>query len=175
MNYELYTYFSKEECNYIINFCLDNGESFSYYENEKDSWDCKRVYDDGFKKDILNKLLKINSFNSFDIRNINVSMTRYYDNRWLDLHLDKTSNYTTVIALTDSYNDGRFVLSDRICELNEADTKINLKLGEGITFEGNKIYHGVMPVSDGIRCALNIWMNNTDFVYYKLNTQSKLI
>jgi predicted 2-oxoglutarate/Fe(II)-dependent dioxygenase YbiX len=154
---------------------MNNGEKFSYYENELNSWDCRRVYDESFKYEILNKIIKVKSFEFFNIRNINVSLTRYYDDRRLDLHLDKTSNYTTVISLTDNYNDGRFVLSKTQCELENADTKIHLGLGEGVTFEGNKIYHGVMPVYNGIRCALNIWMNNTDFVYYKLDKNKKLI
>jgi hypothetical protein len=175
MNYKLYTYFSKEECESIVDFCMKNGEPFSYYKDEKDSWDCRRIYDTDFKSMILDKILNTQSFDLFEIKNINVSMTRYYDSRRLDLHLDKTSNYTTVIALTESYNDGRFVLSDTLCELSEANTKINLNIGEGVTFEGNTIYHGVMPVTTGLRCALNIWMNDTDFVYYKLDNQKKLI
>ena len=80
-----------------------------------------------------------------------------------------------MISLTDGYDDGRFVLSNTQCKLDDATTKIHLGLGEGVTFEGNKIYHGVMPVKTGIRCALNIWMNNTDFEYYKLDKQKKLI
>ena len=173
MMYKKNVYFDEKECKYIIDFCTTNGEFFNYDSNEV--WDCRRVYDKNFKEYVLDRILKVQKFESFNIRNINVSMTRYYDGRRLDLHLDKTSNYTTVISLTNDYDDGRFVLSDTFCELNDADTKINLNIGEGITFEGNSIYHGVMPVHTGIRCALNIWMNDTNFVYYKLDNQKKLI
>lgn len=175
MNYTLKQYFSKDECEYIINFCMEFGEIFSYNVNELKSWDCRRIYDEGFKGNILNKFLSVNTIDSFNIKNINISLTRYYDDRWLDLHLDSTSNYTTVIVLSDSYSDGRFVLSNSKCEINLASTKLSLGLGEGVTFEGNKIYHGVMPVYSGLRCALNIWMNDTDFVYYKLDKTKKLI
>lgn len=175
IDYSINTFFSKEECEYIINFCMENGEKFSYYENEKDSWDCRRVYDEDFKNRILDKVISVKKFENFNIKNINVSLTRYYDSRRLDLHLDTTSNYTTVIALTDGYDDGRFVLSDKLVDLKNADTKIPLGLGEGVTFEGNKLFHGVMPVHTGLRCALNIWMNDTDFVYYKLDTKKKLL
>jgi predicted 2-oxoglutarate/Fe(II)-dependent dioxygenase YbiX len=171
--YDKNVYFDEKECKHIIDFCTTNGEFFNYDSNEV--WDCRRVYDKNFKEYVLDKILKVQKFESFNIRNINVSMTRYYDGRRLDLHLDKTSNYTTVISLTNDYDDGRFVLSDTFCELNDADTKINLNIGEGITFEGNSIYHGVMTVHTGIRCALNIWMNDTDFVYYKLDNKKKLI
>ena len=173
ISYNIHQYFNKKECDYIIEFCRNNGEQFSY--NPNDVWDCKRVYDEEFKSFIMNRILSIQSFDSFNIRNINVSMTQYYNNRRLDLHLDSTSNYTIVIPLTDNYNDGRFVISKKQCTLNDAEIKLNLNLGEGITFEGNKIYHGVMPVSVGLRCALNIWINNSDFNYYKLDTKSKLI
>lgn len=173
MRYNKNVYFDEKECNHIIDFCTTNGEFFNYNSNEV--WDCRRVYDENFKEYVLDRILKVQKFESFKIQNINVSMTRYYDGRWLDLHLDRTSNYTTVISLTNGYDDGRFVLSDTVCELNDADTKINLNIGEGITFEGNSIYHGVMPVHTGIRCALNIWMNDTDFVYSKLDNKKKLI
>jgi len=173
MMYNKNAYFDEKECKRIIDFCTTNGEFFNYDSNEV--WDCRRVYDENFKEYVLDRILKVQKFESFNIRNINVSMTRYYDGRRLDLHLDRTSNYTTVISLTNGYDDGRFVLSNTFCELIDANTKINLNIGEGITFEGNSIYHGVMPVHSGIRCALNIWMNDTDFVYYKLDNKKKLI
>lgn len=173
IDYKIHQYFNKEECDYIIEFCTNNGQQFSYNPNEV--WDCKRVYDEKFKSFILNRILETQTFDEFNVKNINVSMTRYYDNRRLDLHLDKTSNYTIVISLTDEYEDGRFVLSNIQQELDKGDIKLELKCGEGVTFEGNKIYHGVMPVSSGLRCALNIWMNDGDFVYYKIDTNNKLI
>lgn len=171
--YSINTFLTKDECDYIIDFCMQNGEPFSY--NSKESWDCRRVYDEDFKKYVLDKILKVNKFDSFNIKNINISLTQYYDNRRLDLHLDTTSNYTTVISLTDSYTDGRFALSKKLCQLNEAEVKLNLNIGQGVTFEGNKIYHGVMPVYKGLRCALNIWMNDTNFSYYKLDKNKKLL
>jgi hypothetical protein len=171
--YNTNVYFDEKECNHIIDFCTNNGEVFNYNPNEV--WDCRRVYDESFKKYILEKILEIEKFELFNVRNINVSLTKYYDSRRLDLHLDNTSNYTTVICLSDNFEDGRFVLSEKQCSLNDADIKIKLSLGEGITFEGNKIYHGVMPVYTGLRCALNIWMNDSDFNYYKLDTKKKLL
>lgn len=173
IDYKIHQYFNKEECGYIIDFCKTNGEQFSY--NPTDVWDCKRVYDEKFKSFVLNRILDNQSFDGFNIRNINVSMTQYYDGRRLDLHLDKTSNYTIVICLSNEFEDGRFTLSKNQCDLNSAEIKLNLHMGEGVTFEGNKIYHGVMPVNSGLRCALNIWMNDTDFSYYKLDTSKKLI
>ncbi len=184
MNYSVNKFFDKDECTQLIEFSMSYGEKFSYYDHELETWDCRRVYDENFKFKIINKIntlyhsKKINfwfDYSQFNLRNINVSLTRYYDGRRLDLHLDQTSNYTTVISLSDGYEDGRFCLSNKQQNLDSADIKLNLNLGEGVTFEGNKIYHGVMPVFVGLRCALNIWMNDTDFNYYKLDTQKKLI
>ena len=51
----------------------------------------------------------------------------------------------------------------------------DLGIGEGISFDGSKVFHGVLPVITGIRCALNIWMTNTDFQYHKLKQTNSLI
>lgn len=173
IDYAVKNFFTKDECESIIDFCMQNGESFNY--NTKENWDCRRVYNENFNQQILKIILDKHKFDSFDVRNINVSMTRYYDGRRLDLHLDTTSNNTIVIPLTENYRDGRFVLSKNLKNLNDADIKLDLKMGEGVIFEGNKTFHGVMPVTEGLRCALNIWLNNTDFTYYKLDKQKKLL
>jgi predicted 2-oxoglutarate/Fe(II)-dependent dioxygenase YbiX len=107
------------------------------------------------------------------LKNSNISLTEYCSGSYLDLHTDSTSNYTTVIALTDDYSDGRFCLSTQN-KLHNSDVKLDLKLGQGVTFDGSTL-HGVLPVHSGVRYALNIWMNDTDFVYYKLDKTKKLI
>lgn len=186
MNFSKNIFFTSEECERMIDFCMKNGEKFSYSELESNSWDCRRIYDDEFKEMVIHRFIDLYSnneikfwfdFNTFDLRNVNISLTRYYDGRFLQLHRDTTSNYTTVISLTDNYSDGRFVLSDQMFNGVHDDRaiKLNLSLGEGVTFEGTKTYHGVMPVTSGLRCALNIWMNDTEFEYYKLDKQRKLI
>lgn len=184
MNYSINKFFNKEECEYLIDFSMQNGEVFSYYRHELNSWDCRRLYDENFKNQIIKKINQRHlnkeiefwfNYNEFDVKNVNISLTRYYDGRYLDLHLDKTSNYTTVISLTENYEDGDFCLSSKLVDLNKSDVKLHLNIGEGVTFEGNKTYHGVMPVTKGLRCALNIWLNDSDFSYYKLDKQKKLI
>lgn len=186
MNFSKNIFFTPEECANILEFSMNNGEVFSYVDSELNSWDCRRIHNIGFKENIINKFINLYSsndikfwfdFNEFNLRNVNISLTRYYDGRFLELHKDVTSNYTTVISLTDNYFDGRFVLSEQFQGgvHVENNTKIALGIGEGITFEGNKTYHGVMPVSDGLRCALNIWMNDSDFEYRDSNKEKKLI
>mgnify|MGYP000312192685 CR=1 FL=1 len=69
----------------------DFGVPFSYNPNEH--WDCKRIYDESFKNDILNRI-KLNyqnnefklwfDLNEFDIKDVNVSLTKYYSGKWLD-------------------------------------------------------------------------------------------
>ena len=182
MNYSLNRFFDKTECLDIIEFCEKNGTEFSY--NPKETWDCKRVYNDEFKEKIISKINGLYkngeiifwfNYADYNIRNINISLTKYYDGRFLDLHKDATSNYTTVICLTEDYQGGDFCLSQNLCGVEKSEIKIHLNIGEGITFEGNKTYHGVMPVHSGLRCALNIWTNDTDFSYYKLDTKKKII
>jgi|Laugresu1bdmlbsd_1035121.scaffolds.fasta_scaffold01055_7 hypothetical protein len=181
MNFSINTFFDESECEEIIEFCEKNGTQFSY--NESETWDCKRIYNDEFKEKIISTLKeKYNSkqfnlwfdLNDFNIKDINISLTKYYDGRWLDLHLDSTSQLTTVIVLSKGFSDGRFVLSKTHKNLIECD-KHELNIGQSITFDGSIIYHGVMPVTTGIRCALNIWITNTDFKYYKLDSNKKLL
>jgi predicted 2-oxoglutarate/Fe(II)-dependent dioxygenase YbiX len=108
------------------------------------------------------------------IKDVNISLTKYYSGKWLDLHIDANSQFTTVIMLSDEFDDGRFTLSNSYMNINNAQ-KYHLNIGECISFDGSKIYHGVMPVTNGIRCALNIWMTNTDYKYRPLKTNKTLI
>lgn len=181
MDFSINKFFEPNECPAIIEFAEKNGKSFSY--NPKEVWDCRRIYDEEFKQMIVEKLkVKYNSnefklwfdLNQFQINDVNVSLTKYYENRWLDLHIDSTSQFTTVIVLSDDFHDGRFTLSDSYKKIG--DSKMyQLNIGESISFDGSKIYHGVLPVTKGIRYALNIWMTNTDFKYHELKTDKSLI
>ena len=186
MNYNINTYFTNEECSEILEYCMKNGEIFFY--DPKENWDCRRMYEESFKEKIFNKFKEHYQtkkstywfdFNKFDVKSINVSLTRYYDGRYLNLHRDLPSQFTTVIVLTDNFNDGRFVLSETpgisITDMGETSTKLDIKIGDGISFEGSKIYHGVMPVHTGVRCALNVWMTNEESKYFKLKNNKTLL
>lgn len=187
MNYSINNFFTKDECKYYLNFCMENGEPFKY--NPAEHWDCRRVYDNEFKLKIYNRFQSLHKenkikfwfdFSKFNVTNINVSLTRYYDGRFLELHSDSTSEFTTVIVLTDDFFDGRFVLTNSYESIeknpnSKSFTITDLKIGEGISFNGAEIYHGVLPVSSGIRCALNVWMNDMDFNYYKLKNETTLL
>jgi hypothetical protein len=170
--------FTNEECDYVINYIEENGTPFSY-KLEYKSWECKRIYDSEFKLWVLNKFTDLKfwfDYSTFNVKNWNVSLTKYYDNKYLDLHLDSTSQYTTIIPLTDEYEDGRFVLSKNSkSTLEDAEFKIQLEKGQGLTFEGKTTYHGVMPVYKGIRYSLNVWMTDTDFTYPMIKVNKSLL
>lgn len=52
MNFSINNNFcDRDEATSIIHFCIENGEAFSYNPNEV--WDCKRIYDNSFKKKII--------------------------------------------------------------------------------------------------------------------------
>jgi predicted 2-oxoglutarate/Fe(II)-dependent dioxygenase YbiX len=184
MNYSVNTYFTSEECSDIIKYCMENGEIFFY--DPKEVWDCRRIYNDDFKEKILNKLItnyQSNNdwfnFNDYNVGGVNISLTRYYDGRFLNLHKDTISEFTTVIVLTDGFEDGRFVISDtpgkEITDMGDNSEKIKLEIGEGISFDGSKTYHGVMPVYKGIRCALNIWLSEDSSKYVKFKNKKTII
>lgn len=178
MNYTINNFFEKEECNSIIEYADKVGKKFNY--NPTEVWDCKRISYLEFNKLIIDRFIKNYKENGFKlwfpledfhIKDVKISLTKYYDGRRLDPHLDATSQLTTVIVLTDNFIDGRFILS----EGKDDYVKHDLKIGQSITFDGSKIYHGVMPVDSGIRCALNIWMTNTDCKFLDITNEKKLI
>jgi hypothetical protein len=188
MNYNINSNFcDREEAKNIIDFCLEFGEPFSYKPTE--NWDCRRIYDSEFKKKII-ELLTSNykngdfklwfDYSTFNLKNFNISLTSYYDGRYLNLHKDKSSELTTVIVLSDDFNGGQFVLSeDNRASINFENLNgmsiFDLKLGDSISFNGSKTYHGVLPVTNGIRYALNIWMTESDFDYPKLKNNKTLL
>ena len=80
MNYTINNNFcDRIEAKNIIDFCLKYGEQFSYKLSEQ--WDCKRIYDDEFKQNIIDKLtskFKNGEFNlwfdysKFNLKNFNI-------------------------------------------------------------------------------------------------------
>jgi hypothetical protein len=181
INYSINKNFcNKNEAETIVKFCLDNGELFSY--NPSESWDCRRIYDEDFKMKIitlLNEKYKNNEFslwfdyNNFNLRNFNISLTSYCNGKYLNLHKDKSSELTTVIVLSDGFEGGQFAITDYEnpsfhFENLEKISLFDLGLGDSISFNGSETYHGVLPVTNGIRYALNIWMTETNFNYPKI-------
>jgi hypothetical protein len=188
MNYTINNNFCDEDsAKEIIKFCLEHGEPFSYKPTE--SWDCRRIYDEDFKNKIID-LLTTNyknenfslwfDYDTFNLKNFNISLTSYYDGRYLNLHKDKSSELTTVIVLSEGFEGGQFVLTEQNdppfhFETLKGLTICDLKLGDCISFNGSETYHGVLPVTNGIRYALNIWMTETDFNYPKLKSNKTVI
>ena len=80
----------------------------------------------------------------------------------------------TVIVLSADFIGGEFVLSNQYDDINICK-KYHLNMGESISFDGSKTYHGVLPVTNGVRYALNIWMTNTDFKYKPLKNNKSII
>jgi hypothetical protein len=175
MNGSIQTFFTKEECDEIALFCEKIGITFNHGVAVLNPWDNRKIHNDQFKEKILNRYKEVFgndtsipfNVNSLTIDNIYLTLTRYFDGRFLEMHKDTSSDLTTVIVLTDDFYDGRFVLSQNNMKIenNIVDETLlnNINKGEGITFYGGEIYHGVMPVKNGIRKSLNIWVNPNQF------------
>jgi hypothetical protein len=175
MNGSIQTFFTKEECDEIALFCEKIGITFNHGVAVLNPWDNRKIHNDQFKEKILNRYKEVFgndtsipfNVNSLTIDNIYLTLTRYFDGRFLEMHKDTSSDLTTVIVLTDDFYDGRFVLSQNNIKIenNIVDETLlnNINKGEGITFYGGEIYHGVMPVKTGIRKSLNIWVNPNQF------------
>lgn len=192
MNYSINKFFEPHECEDIINYMEENGVHFSYTKDMK-SWYCKRVPNFEFVEYIKNRFIENYNNNKlklwfpleeFDIKDINVSLTKYYDGRWLELHKDQDSQLSTIVVLSEGFSDGRFLLTDSDKFRNGASQavpklgsvpsskvyevdKIHLNKGESLTFNGTELYHGVLPVTEGTRYSLNIWMTNTDVKFVR--------
>jgi hypothetical protein len=188
MNYAINNNFCDgDNAKQIIDFCIEFGEPFSY--NPTEHWDCRRIYDSEFKNKIIELLTKNYKngdfklwfdYSEFNLKNFNISLTSYYNGRYLNLHKDKSSELTTVIVLSDGFEGGQFVLTEDEnpsfhFETLDGLTLFDLKLGDSISFNGSKTYHGVMPVTKGNRYALNIWMTETDFNYPRVKINKTLL
>jgi hypothetical protein len=175
MNCVANTFFTNKECDEIAILCEKIGIKFNHHATVYNKWDNRKIYDDNFKVRILNRYKEVYSkdtslpfnLNSLTIENIHISLTRYYEGRFLEMHRDTSSDLTTVIVLTDEFEDGRFVLSkDKVqIEKNIIDESLihTINKGNGLRFNGGEIYHGVLPVIKGIRKSLNIWIKPDTF------------
>jgi len=175
MNNNLHSFFSNEECDEIVILCEKFGFKFNHNVFVQNKWDSRKIHNDEFKAKILQRYKDVYStdttlpFNldSLTIDNIYLSITRYYDGRFLEMHRDTSSDLTTVIVLTDGFEDGRFVLSENKIQIenNIVDKSLihTIKKGTGLRFNGGEVYHGVLPVTKGIRKSLNIWIKPDTF------------
>ena len=177
----------RQEAKNIIDFCIEHGEIFWYGPDEV--WDCRRIYNEEFKTKIIQSLTEKYSSNEFGLwldykkfklKNFNISLTSYYDGRYLNLHKDIKSELTTVIVLSDGFDGGQFALSDKNnpsihFETLDGISTFNLKLGDSISFNGSSTYHGVLPVTKGKRYALNIWMTESDFNYPRVKFNKTML
>lgn len=171
----IHTFFTKEECDDIIDICEKIGFSAQHNVSVKNAWDNRKIHNDEFKERILKRYKEVfaNDKNiPFDVNlltpdRIYITLSRYFDGRFLEMHRDTISDITTVIVLTDEFEDGRFVLSDSNLkiEYDNIDNSLltHINKGDGISFNGEKIWHGVMPVTKGIRKSLNIWVKMEKF------------
>ena len=168
-------FFSKEECEEIALFCEKFGLQTLHKVDAYNKWDNLRVYDDNFKERILKRYKEVFAndtsvpfdLNTLTINQIYLSLTRYYDGRFLEMHRDTSAQLTSVIVLTNDFTDGRFVLSNDKIKIENSTIDTNslhtINQGTGLTFNGHTMWHGVMPVHMGIRKSLNIWVEPNDF------------
>jgi hypothetical protein len=175
MNSVVHTFFSNEECDEIAILCERIGIKFNHNVSVYNKWDNRKIHNKEFETRMLQRYKEVYSndttlpfdLNSLTIDNISLSITRYYDGRFLEMHRDTSSDLTTVIVLTDEFEDGRFVLSENkiLIQNNIVDESLihTIKKGTGLRFNGGKVYHGVLPVTNGIRKSLNIWIKPDTF------------
>jgi len=182
MDSVVHTFFSNEECDEIAILCEKIGIKFNHNVSIYNKWDNRKIHNEEFKTRILKRYKEVYSndttlpfdLNSLTIDNIYLSITRYYDGRFLEMHKDTSSDLTTVIVLTDEFEDGRFVLSENktLIQNSIIDESLihTIKKGNGLRFNGGEVYHGVLPVNKGIRKSLNVWIKPDIF---KMNVNDK--
>jgi hypothetical protein len=107
-----------------------------------------RIYDIPIKEKILKRYKEVFSndttlafdLNDIGLNEIFLSLTRYYDGRFLEVHRDTSSELTSVIVLTDDFEDGRFVLSEDKVKIEnntlDENSLYTINQGNGLTFNG---------------------------------------
>jgi len=139
-------FLTHKECNTFLDYAICN---FEIDSRTYSGWHARTNKNTKFESIIFNKLKNISPHTPFQITWIN--LTEYENGRELLLHYDERSKYTFTILLTDNYIGGDFIIEDNIYKLNKGDC---------ISFNGNTLLHGVTPVTNGYRAALNIWIKS---------------
>jgi Rps23 Pro-64 3,4-dihydroxylase Tpa1-like proline 4-hydroxylase len=134
-------YFDKEFCDYII----ENYESISEY-TPRSTWKAWTV-----KPESIDKLVdKVKNLVPSNLECTWINITKYNTGEHLRMHNDSKSKFTVVVNLNDNYKGGEFITYKREHTLNTGDV---------ITFNGNRVKHGVKEVTEGTRYSLNYWFN----------------
>ena len=155
--------FSIAFCEYLqaVYLLLPEGNSAEF------GWNVKTLYG---KAEILNygkpikesstgteyydKILPyISSINSeLSIEPAWIQITSYSAGSFLERHVDRTPYRTLTVSLNNTYSGGEYLLNDQA---------VDLDIGEGVLFDGKKVYHQVTEVISGTRMALNIWFKKS--------------
>ena len=151
--------FDDEFCDYLVEYVKANSQLSKI--SSKINWWLWNLWGDSFMpkhetefrdnhiKNIIFDKLRTN-FNIDDYDLLWLQMTEYAEGTTaLHDHLDAKYNKTFTILLTDGFVGGETYVDRK---------KIDLTKGDGVFFDGYRIYHGVREVKSGIRNALNIWL-----------------
>ena len=141
-----------DECNQLIKI----------YEQNKDKshvWGNPNFYPLNFnyiKNEFTSSILKkIESIAQMGNQNIVIDwaeIVKWNINTYMNPHLDTTSNetiLTSIIYLNDNYYEGKTYLTE--------GTKIAVKTGRMLIFDGKKYEHGVEKILNNSRYTLPIW------------------
>lgn len=138
-------FLDSNQCTYLLDFALSNFEIDQ--RTYRNNWHARTNRNNNFQKEVHRLLSPISPYSTFYITWIN--LTEYENSRELPLHLDERSDFTFTIVLTDKFRGGDFIVGQE---------KFTLNLGDCIAFNGRKHLHGLEPVTEGYRAALNIWI-----------------
>lgn len=177
-------FLSKEECDTILNFSLENLElnpSKVIYNNTEEINDVRKsnqIYYPYYKKypfllekmsKLLNKHINVKGFD-LDYEHSEFQFTEYNIGGHFDWHKDvygeKITNYdrycSLVIQLNDNYEDGDL----QIKNLNEEIITVEKGVGNLILFLSD-IEHRVIPVKSGSRYTIVNWIKLMEKKEYK--------
>lgn len=138
-------FISPSECNCLLEYAKSN------FEIDKRTytidWHASTNRNSKFQNKVKEIIRGISPFFPFHITWIN--LTEYENGRDLELHYDERSNFTFTILLTENFSGGDFIIEQDI---------FTLEKGDCIAFDGQNLLHGVSPVTEGYRAALNVWV-----------------
>ena len=114
----------------FCDYIIENHESISEY-TPRDTWNAWTV-----KSESIDELVdKVKNIVPSNLECTWINITKYNTGEHLRIHNDSKSKFTVVVNLNDNYT------------------------GDIITFNGNRVRHGVKEVTEGTRYSLNYWFN----------------
>jgi len=142
-------FLTKEECGYLINLHCKYFDTVGFYHRDTKVIDFDSIIQESIAYDVRSKIS--NYIKTID-RNVDVGLCELVEwpiDSYQVEHCDFDYNpLTSIIYLNDDFAGGRTIIED---------TVVTPKVGQIVTFAGNKLKHQVTTVFRNHRFTIPVW------------------